>query len=164
VVCTPKDQGGLGIHDLQVKNTALLCKWLFKLITENGLWQTLLKRKYVGSKALSQVSWKPGDSHFLVCLMAIKTKFFRFGHFSIKDGSQIRFWEDSWLGNASLQEQYPAVYNIVRYKSDTVAKVMATSPPDVTFMRDLIGQRLVAWNALLQRLATIHLLPETNEF
>jgi hypothetical protein len=44
VVCTPKDQRGLGIQDLQVKNTALLGKWLFKLLTKNSLWQTLLKK------------------------------------------------------------------------------------------------------------------------
>jgi hypothetical protein len=93
VVCTPKDQDGLGIHDLEVKNTALLGKWLFKLLTENGLRQTLLKQKYVGSKALSQVSVKPDDSHFWMGLMTTKTKFFRFRHFLIKDGSQIRFWE-----------------------------------------------------------------------
>ena len=37
-VYRPKDQGGLGIHDLQVKNDALLSKWLFKLLTEDGLW------------------------------------------------------------------------------------------------------------------------------
>jgi hypothetical protein len=30
VVCRPKDQGGLGIQDLEVKNTALLGKWLFR--------------------------------------------------------------------------------------------------------------------------------------
>jgi hypothetical protein len=41
VVCRPKDQGGLGVHDLQVKNTALLCKWLFKLLTEDGRGATL---------------------------------------------------------------------------------------------------------------------------
>jgi hypothetical protein len=41
---------------------------------------------------------------------------------------------------------------------------MATSPPDVTFMRDLIGQRLVAWNALLQRLATVQLSSGPDEF
>ena len=64
VVCRPKDQGGLGIHDLDVKNRALLGKWLFKLLIEDGVWQTLLKRKYIGSHALSQVYWKPGDSHF----------------------------------------------------------------------------------------------------
>jgi hypothetical protein len=49
----PKDQGGLGIHDLEVKNTALLGKWLFKLLMEDGTWQTILKIKYIGSKALS---------------------------------------------------------------------------------------------------------------
>jgi hypothetical protein len=64
-VCSPKDQGELGIHNLEVKNTALLGKWLFKLLTEEGMWQTILKRKYIGPKALSQVLWKPGDSHIL---------------------------------------------------------------------------------------------------
>jgi hypothetical protein len=54
-VCSPKDQGGLGIQDLEVKNTALLGKWLFRLFTKDGIWQTILKQKYAGSKALSQV-------------------------------------------------------------------------------------------------------------
>ena len=90
-MCRPKDQGGLGIHDLQVKNTALLGKWLFKLLSEEGVWQTLLRRKYVGTKALSQIVWKSGDSHFWAGLMASKNKFFRFGKFSIRDGSEIRF-------------------------------------------------------------------------
>jgi hypothetical protein len=64
VVCSPKNQGGFGIHDLEVKNIALLGKWLFKLLTEEGTWQTILKRKCIGQKALSQVLWKPDDSHF----------------------------------------------------------------------------------------------------
>jgi hypothetical protein len=45
VVCCPKDQGGLGIHDLEVRNTALLGKWLFRFLTEDGVWQTLLRQK-----------------------------------------------------------------------------------------------------------------------
>jgi hypothetical protein len=102
VVCHPKDQGGLGIHNLEVKNTALLCKWPFKLLAEDGIWQTILKQKYVGSKALSQVIWKLGDSHFWAALMAMKNKFSRLGKFSIKDGSEIRFWEDKWLGTTTL--------------------------------------------------------------
>jgi hypothetical protein len=102
MVCTPKDHGGLGIHDLQVNNTALLDKWLFKLLIEDGAWQSLLKQKYIGSNALSQFYWKPSDLHFWDGLMATKTKFFRFRHFSIEDGSHIRFWEDRELGNAPL--------------------------------------------------------------
>jgi hypothetical protein len=69
VVCRPNDHGGLGIHDLEVKNTALLAKWLFKLLTEDGVWKTLLKNVV--------------DSHFLVVLMATKKYFFLFGSFSI---------------------------------------------------------------------------------
>jgi hypothetical protein len=133
VVCRPKDQGGLGIHDLQVKNSALLGKWLFKLLTEDGPWQTLLRRKYVGSKALFQVLWKPGDSNTWAGLMATKKHFFRFGTFSIKDGSEVHFWEDKWLGNTPLREQYPALYSIVRHKEETIATVLASFPPNVTF-------------------------------
>jgi hypothetical protein len=102
VVCHPKDHGGLGIHDLEVKNTALLGKWLFKLLTEDGTWQTILKRKYIGSKPLSHVIWKSGDSHFWAGLMATKNQFFHLGKFSIKDGSEIRFWEDKWLDTTTL--------------------------------------------------------------
>jgi hypothetical protein len=87
VVCRPKDQGGLGIHDLEVKNTALMGKWLFRLLIEDGIWQTFLRQEYVGSKALSQVFWKPGDSHFWAGLMSTKKHFFGYGTFLIKDGS-----------------------------------------------------------------------------
>ena len=39
VMCQPKDQGGLGIHNLEIQNKCLLSKWLFKLLNEEGLWQ-----------------------------------------------------------------------------------------------------------------------------
>jgi hypothetical protein len=103
-VCSPKDQDGLGIHDFDVKNTALLRKWPFKLLTKEGTWQTIFKRKYIGQKELSQIFWKPGDSHFWAGLMATKKFFFGLVSFSMKDGSEIRFWEDKWLGNAILRE------------------------------------------------------------
>jgi len=113
---------------------------------------------------LSQALWKPGDSHFWAGLMATKKHFFRFGSFSIKDGSEIRFWEDKWLGGATLREQFPALYNIVRHKNDTIATVMETSPPNVSFRRDLVGPRLVAWNALLERLQRIQLSQGSDVF
>jgi len=113
---------------------------------------------------LSQIYWKPGDSHFWSGPMATKKDFFRFGSFHIKDGSEIRFWEDRWLGNTTLQEQYPALYNIVRHKNETIATVMETSPPNVSFRRDLIGPRLAAWNTLLGRLDAVQLMEGSDEF
>jgi hypothetical protein len=36
------------------------------------------------------------------------------------------------------------LYSVMRRKSDTIALVMAISPPDVTFRCDLIDHRLAA--------------------
>jgi hypothetical protein len=96
--------------------------------------------------------------------MATKKHFFGLGTFAIKDGLEIRFWEDKWLGATSLRKQYPILYSIVRHKDDTIAKVLETSPPNVSFRRDLSGQRLVSWNALLLRLGNIQLQPGPDEF
>ena len=96
--------------------------------------------------------------------MATKKYFFSHGSFSIKDGLEIRFWEDKWLGNATLREQYPALYNIMRYKGDTIATVMESFPPNVTFRRDLIGPRLQSWYILLQRLSTVQLSHGSDVF
>jgi hypothetical protein len=45
----PKNQGGLGIHDLGTKNISILTKWLFKLLTSIETWQQLIRNKYLGS-------------------------------------------------------------------------------------------------------------------
>ena len=113
---------------------------------------------------MSQVVWKPGDSHFWAGLMASKNHFFRFGKFIIKDGSQIIFWEDKWLGQTTLREQYPALYSIVRHKGDTLSTVLESDPPNVSFRRSLIGPRLISWNNLLIILSTIQLSDGIDEF
>jgi hypothetical protein len=38
IMCQPKDQGGLGIQNLEIQNECISSKWLFKLINEDGLW------------------------------------------------------------------------------------------------------------------------------
>jgi hypothetical protein len=53
IMCEPKDQGSLGILDLDTKNIALLSKWLYKLLTSNGMWQQILGNMYLGSKPLA---------------------------------------------------------------------------------------------------------------
>jgi hypothetical protein len=60
----PKDQGGLGIRDLDIQNKALLSKWLYRLLTTDGTWQQLIHNKYLNVKTLSQAFWKSRDSHF----------------------------------------------------------------------------------------------------
>jgi hypothetical protein len=54
IVCQPKDQGGLGIQNLELQNSCLLSKWLFKLINEEGLWQTILQKNILGVTLLEK--------------------------------------------------------------------------------------------------------------
>ena len=79
ILCHPKEQGGLGILDLQLQNKSLLAKWLVKLLNTEGLWQTLLTNKYLRTKSLTQVSAKPYDSHFWRGLMKIQDEVFSNG-------------------------------------------------------------------------------------
>jgi hypothetical protein len=48
--------------------------------------------------------------------MKVKHDFWRFGTFTIRNGSQVRLWEDIWLGTSTLRDQYPCLYHIARYK------------------------------------------------
>jgi hypothetical protein len=96
--------------------------------------------------------------------MKVKNDFLKFGTFTIKDESQIRFWEDKWLGNRPLRDQYPQLYNIARKKQDTVAEVLSTEIPSISWRRDLIVPKLVMWNNLVARLANINLTDEGDEF
>jgi hypothetical protein len=74
--------------------------------------------------------------------MNIKDTFMGFGSFKVKDGSQTRFWVDTWLGNKPLKNKFPALFNIVRRKQDSVAQVLSSSPLNISFHRNLVGANL----------------------
>jgi len=46
-------QGGLGIQNLDLQNKCFLSKWLYKLCNEDGMWQKLLRNKYLKNKTHS---------------------------------------------------------------------------------------------------------------
>ena len=71
IMCQPKNQSGLGIHNLELKNVALLNKWLYRLLTTDGTWQQIIRNKYLETKPLVQVQWKSGDSRFWASLMKV---------------------------------------------------------------------------------------------
>jgi hypothetical protein len=59
---------------------------------------------------------------------------------------------------------YPALYNIICHKGDTILTVMASSPPNMTFRKDLIGPTLVVGNVLLHHLALVQLTHGIDKF
>lgn len=91
IMCRPKDQGGLGIKNLEIKNKCLLRKLLYKLLNEEGVSQELLHNKCLNSKMLSQVDAKPTNSPFWRVLMKVKSSYIKIGSFKIGDGQSTSF-------------------------------------------------------------------------
>ena len=50
-MCKSKSKGGLGIKNIWKMNISLLSKWWWKLETEDGLWQRIVKAKYLSSSS-----------------------------------------------------------------------------------------------------------------
>ena len=68
-VCRSKNKGGLGVKDLHRQNVSLLCKWWWKLETQDGLWQRIVKAKYLRNKSIALVKARINDSPcWKICL------------------------------------------------------------------------------------------------
>jgi hypothetical protein len=158
ILCRPKDQGGLGILNLQLKNKCLLAKWIVNLLNTDGTWQSLLRNKYLRTKTLTQVSSKPNDSHFWRGLMRIKDEVLSKGSFVIKDGTNTRFWDDMWIGDKPLKVTYPSLYHIARDRYVTVSKVMSSRPLNILFRRSLVDNNLSQWLYLVARVSNVVLV------
>jgi hypothetical protein len=96
--------------------------------------------------------------------MNIKDQFLSMSNSKLQDGKQIRFWEDKLLGDSSLKEQYPNLYNIVLKKSATIADIFSTRPLNVSFRRSLVAANLQSWHHLILRLSNVHLRERTDIF
>jgi hypothetical protein len=125
------------MEGLDLENTSLLSKWLFKLFNE-GVWQKLLHNKYIlHSKTLSQVTTKPTDSLFWKGLMNAEQDFLQLGSAEVCNGLRTRFLEDTWHGDKPLSDKYPSVYNIMHHKTVAGAHVLGSATLNIGFRRTL---------------------------
>jgi hypothetical protein len=96
--------------------------------------------------------------------MRVKDDFFERGFFEIGNGLTVRFWEDVWLGDTSLAQLFPSLYNIVQRKNVLVANVLANTPLNIDFRRVLTGNKWNNWLHLCQRLMMVQLSDNPDKF
>jgi hypothetical protein len=94
---------------------------------------------------------KPTDSPFWKGLMWVKNEFFSRGYFKVGYWAIVCFWEDVWLRDTSLADQYPLSYNIVQRKNVLVANVLTHNPLNIEFRHVLNGNKWNDWLHLCQR-------------
>jgi hypothetical protein len=84
--------------------------------------------------------------------------------FKVGDGTSVQFWEDVWLGDSPLSQQYPSLYNIVQHKNVLVSTVLEQIPVNISFRRRLNEQKYYEWLLLCQRLMSVNLTTEPDKF
>jgi mannosylglycoprotein endo-beta-mannosidase len=161
-VCQPRDQGGLGLTNLDVKNISLLCKWLWRLENEEGDWQKILKFKYFKNGIITQDRKYVGCSHFWSGLMEVKNVFYSCCKRVLGDGCKTRFWEDVWVGEKPLSVLFPRLYNLTFSQGVSVARVFAQDFNCIRFRRCLYGESLEMWNKLLDMCGSTTLSQEPD--
>jgi hypothetical protein len=95
-VCRSKGKGGLGIKDLRRQNISLLTKWWWKLETQDGLWQQIVKPRYLRNKSVASVSSRFSDSPCWKSLLLVKETYLARRRIKMNSGNLVRFWHDSW--------------------------------------------------------------------
>jgi hypothetical protein len=127
LVCSPVQNGGLGIRNLRSFNQALLGKWLWRFATErDALWRKVVEVKY-GSMAGGWCTNQVMRSYGVGVWKHIRRGweyFSKYITFEVGDGSQISFWHDTWCGDQPLKESYPELYRIARNKEAWVSDNM----------------------------------------
>jgi hypothetical protein len=77
VICKSKKGGGLGIKDIEKMNLSLLCKWWWKLDSGKGLWQDIIRAKYMRRDVVVSVKHKLGDSPVWADLLKVNYLYLR---------------------------------------------------------------------------------------
>ena len=135
-VCAPKDLGGIGIISSRHMNVALILKWVWRILSDDGgLWLKLIKAKYLRGRPLLACDRREG-SQFWRALQDVKHEVRAGLSFSIGDGRGTMFWLDPWLGARPICLDFPDLFAICADPPILVADA-AQGGWDILFRRGL---------------------------
>ena len=119
IINKSKKQGGLGIKKIQKMNISLLC-WWWKLEAEKGMWQDIIKRKYMQDTNVGSVRHKVDDSPVWCDLLKVKHIYLRGRTFLVKNEKKVTFWTDTWITDKLLCTLYPVLFDLCESKNISV--------------------------------------------
>jgi len=128
-ICSPKEEGGLGVRRVGAFNLSLLGKWCWRMLVEKeSLWYRVLKTQYgeEGGRLCecgrqSSMWWKT------ICKVregvgeGVGNWFEENICRVVGDGRDTYFWYDTWLGDVPLRLKYPRLFDLTMDKECKVA-------------------------------------------
>jgi hypothetical protein len=119
IVTMPKEQGGLGVRNLQKHNQALMANLATKLLSGgDGPCFGWLARWYLGQQI--PVSASPQDTPFWKSLVKLIPLVQATTTCTLASGKSVAFWSDSWSAMGQLKEVFPILYT---FATDQICSV-----------------------------------------
>ncbi|XP_058775212.1 uncharacterized protein LOC131649467 [Vicia villosa] len=138
-VCKPKEKGGLGIRDVGDLNRALLLKWKWRILKEDkAIWSRFLLLRYHNPKfkvlaSCGEVLNRDDSSWWRhTVLNDFKEEegvegFIDWINCDCKNGNNILFWHSCWLGDQTLCDSFPYLFDLSTNKLCKVSDVISWS-------------------------------------
>jgi len=155
------EMGGLGVRDISIFNSAFIAKWKWRLGSEYGRgWKEVIESIYGDWRNMrnsmidrrSSNWWK--DLEIINEVNKESNWFDQRIRWHLGNGSEIKFWEDWWVGDGSLQGKFPRLFGISSLKDGTVKDFglqIGHGTPH-TFMWQISWRRdLFEWEKVLEK-------------
>nr|GEU85728.1 RNA-directed DNA polymerase, eukaryota [Tanacetum cinerariifolium] len=141
-ILASKKNGGLGVSSYYALNRALLLKWVWRFVSQDGsLWFRIIKAIHGDSidsfKAHVSSNW----ISILKEVQVLKRCGFDFLSYCFKrlgDGFNSMFWIDRWKGDKSFRDAFPRLFALELNKQVSVAEKLS-SDLVVSFWRVVRG-------------------------
>jgi hypothetical protein len=150
-ICMKKEYGGLGIPNMQDHNLCLIGSWIRRYINgEGSLWKKVVDAKYNTKKPNILCCHDTHPSVFWKGVMWA-AEALKFGYkWLVGNGTNIKFSEDTWYGNAPLAILYWDVYMIVNQQDKTIHELWDGSQLRCTFRRTFTEELMLQWLEILE--------------
>jgi hypothetical protein len=142
-------------------NISLFCKWWWKLDTENGLWQQIIKSKYLNGESICTVKHRQNDSPIWADLLKIRNIYLQGRKMVVRDCKRTLLWKDIWLNEKPLYTLYSDLFKICDNPDVTIYQVKL-DPQNVTFTRWLVGDLRNSWGKILTDVENLHLVSSND--
>ncbi|GJW02387.1 RNA-directed DNA polymerase, eukaryota, partial [Tanacetum coccineum] len=141
-VLASKNQGGLGVSSFYALNRALLVKWVWRFLSgDNSLWARVIYAMHGSNRQVLSASHSSSWSSIIKEINTLKAQGVDLiSHCKIRvgNGRRTSFWNDLWIGDASLRFMFPRLYALDTNKVCTVADKM-NAPLTSSFRRTVRG-------------------------
>ena len=161
-ILASKKKGSLGVSSLYALNRALLLKWVWRFISNDGsLWSRVISALYGDSLGSHTVNFPSTWCYIVREMQSLVSKGFNFMSRIKKrvgNGHNTKFWLDPWMFEVPLSIRFPRLFALENSKDISVADKWNASDLKASFRRDVRnGAELQQWLEMVSVLDSVSL-------